>query len=256
MKPQIYAQEQYGPLFFGPKTKELVKWLPFGSYALLDHEDIDEMAALSLIQKKVKGVLNYSSSMTGEYPSIGTQKLIQAHIPVYDVQDIEKLKSKFQQGNLIRIVKNRLWIDSMPDPITLLIPYTEERMELKMRESSLNIRESLKSFTENTLDYAYREMNEILKPIQIPPLRIHLRNRHVLVVTRGSGYMEDLKALTGYIQEKSPVLIGVDGGADAILECGYQPDMIIGDMIVCQKKLCEVGRKLLSKLIQMERHLD
>ena len=36
--------------------------------------------------------------------------------------------------------------------------------------------------------------------------------------------------LASYIREFRPVLIGVDGGADALVESGYTPDMIIGDM--------------------------
>jgi uncharacterized membrane-anchored protein len=36
--------------------------------------------------------------------------------------------------------------------------------------------------------------------------------------------------LRPYIREFKPVLIGVDGGADALVEAGYTPDIIIGDM--------------------------
>jgi uncharacterized membrane-anchored protein len=36
--------------------------------------------------------------------------------------------------------------------------------------------------------------------------------------------------LRPYIREYRPVLIGVDGGADALLEAGLKPDLIVGDM--------------------------
>src|SRR5699024_1759572 len=49
-------------------------------------------------------------------------------------------------------------------------------------------------------------------------------------VVRGYHYKEDLAALKPYIREYRPVLVGVDGGADAIIEAGYTPDLIIGDM--------------------------
>jgi len=49
-------------------------------------------------------------------------------------------------------------------------------------------------------------------------------------VVRGYHYKEDLAMLRSYIREYRPVLVGVDGGADAIVEAGYQPDMIVGDM--------------------------
>jgi uncharacterized membrane-anchored protein len=52
----------------------------------------------------------------------------------------------------------------------------------------------------------------------------------VLVVVRGHDYKKDLSTLRGYIQEFRPALIGVDGGADALLEVGLKPDLILGDM--------------------------
>ncbi|MBN9619920.1 MAG: hypothetical protein J0H43_09335, partial [Actinobacteria bacterium] len=39
-----------------------------------------------------------------------------------------------------------------------------------------------------------------------------------------------LKSLKHYIREYHPVLVGVDGGADALLEAGYKPHLIIGDI--------------------------
>ncbi|MGH3657778.1 MAG: putative cytokinetic ring protein SteA, partial [Micromonosporaceae bacterium] len=57
-----------------------------------------------------------------------------------------------------------------------------------------------------------------------------MAGRHVLIVVRGYDYKADLDVLRPYIREFKPVLIGVDGGADALVEAGYTPDMIIGDM--------------------------
>jgi uncharacterized membrane-anchored protein len=54
--------------------------------------------------------------------------------------------------------------------------------------------------------------------------------RHALIVVRGHHYREDLAILRSYIREYRPVLIGVDGGADAILEAGLVPDLVVGDM--------------------------
>ena len=49
-------------------------------------------------------------------------------------------------------------------------------------------------------------------------------------MVRGYHYKEDLQTLRHYIREYRPVLIGVDGGADALIEAGYKPDLIVGDM--------------------------
>ena len=57
-----------------------------------------------------------------------------------------------------------------------------------------------------------------------------MKNRHVLVVARGYRYQEDLRTLRPYIREFRPVLVAVDGGAEALLDAGYRPHVIIGDM--------------------------
>jgi uncharacterized membrane-anchored protein len=224
--------KEYGPVFYGNKTKELLHRIPFACFALLDHEDIDQMAALSLIQKKVRGVLNYSPSMTGQYPSLGTTKLIESNIPVYDVDQPEKLKAILKQGDVITIEGDELWVQKQNDIlfVTTLTRYTPCYIREKNQIAKTNLTESLRAFTHNTLSFAQEEMDEILKPILLPPLKMKCQNRHVVVVTRGSGYKEDLRAIKGYIKEKNPILIGVDGGADAILECGHKPDLILGDM--------------------------
>ena len=49
------------------------------------------------------------------------------------------------------------------------------------------------------------------------------------MVVRGHDYKEDLRALRPYIKEYRPVLIAVDGGADALVEQRMKPDIIIGD---------------------------
>jgi uncharacterized membrane-anchored protein len=47
---------------------------------------------------------------------------------------------------------------------------------------------------------------------------------------RGHEYRKDLRTLRPYISDMHPVLIAVDGAADALLDEGLKPDVIIGDM--------------------------
>lgn len=227
-----FPQRISGQLYYDKKTKHLAKRIPSGTFALLHHEDIDEMAALSLIQKQVKGVLNCAPSMSGKYSSIGTIKLIEANIPVYDVNQSNKIELLVDQGDVIFINGKDLWLqkNNASYLLSTLTPYTTELIHEKLFSAKTGVVESLKVFTENTLHYALQEMNEILKPVPIPKLKRNFHNRHVVVVTRGSGYFEDLLAIRNYIEEKKPIMIGVDGGADAIIESGYRPDIIIGDM--------------------------
>lgn len=226
-----YPQRMVAPVYYGKNTKQLAKSIPANSFVLLDHEDIDEMAAMSLIASRVKAVLNCAPSMTGKYASMGTIKLRQANIPVYDLMDQSHV-CLLQPGDVLMIKGSEAWLQKRKATyfFSKLMPYTSSVIEEKLKIAETNVLESLRLFTENTLHHALKEMQEILKPIPIPNLRVKLRDRHVVVVTRGRGYYEDLLALKPYIDEKKPIMIGVDGGADAILECGYHPDLIIGDM--------------------------
>ena len=51
----------------------------------------------------------------------------------------------------------------------------------------------------------------------------------MLVVARGPGYKSDLRMVRPYIRDFRPVLVAVDGGADALREVGLAADMIVGD---------------------------
>jgi uncharacterized membrane-anchored protein len=74
------------------------------------------------------------------------------------------------------------------------------------------------------------EQELLLDGIDLPSLRTRMDERYVLVVVRGYHYKEDLQTLRPFIREAHPVLVGVDGGADALIEMGLRPDLIVGDM--------------------------
>jgi uncharacterized membrane-anchored protein len=90
--------------------------------------------------------------------------------------------------------------------------------------------EQFESFAKNTLEFLARERDLMFGGYGMPALDHDMTGRHVLVVVRGYNFREDLAALRPYIREIQPILIGVDGGADALLEEGYTPDLIVGDM--------------------------
>lgn len=235
-----------GPVYFHPRTKQLTHWIPEGSFALLDHQDIDETAAIALIGKKVKGVLNYKPSMTGEYASGGTIRLVEHGIPVYDIEQPQRVKRKIRQGQWIRLEKGQLWLmeNNKPSFASTLFEYTPSTVRLKWKMAQLNFNERFQSFVQNTLEHMQRDLQEILKPLHLPPLSVDLTDQTVVVVTRGRGYLEDLMALRPYIDDLHPILIGVDGGADALLQQGLKPHLIIGDMDSVSNSALHCGAEL------------
>jgi uncharacterized membrane-anchored protein len=88
----------------------------------------------------------------------------------------------------------------------------------------------LEAFAANTMEYLKQERELLLDGVGVPAVKTPIAGRHCLIVVRGYDYKADLDVLRPYIREFKPVLIGVDGGADALVEAGYTPDMIIGDM--------------------------
>jgi uncharacterized membrane-anchored protein len=124
-------------------------------------------------------------------------------------------------------------------------------IEDAMESARAAIGTELERFAENTLEYIRREARQTFEPVELPPLHTDFKNRHALVVVRGHDYRSDLRALRPYIREYRPVLIGVDGGADALLEMGLKPDIIIGDFDSVSRRAIDTGAELVHHV-----HLD
>ncbi|NLI61343.1 MAG: hypothetical protein GX375_07940 [Clostridiales bacterium] len=209
------------------RTKALISTLSPNDIAVIHHMDIDGVAAMQLVEKKVKAVINAVSSVSGKYPNRGPKILSKAGIPIIDHIGQDAF-DKISDNDILEIKENKLSINgSYLCDVRFL---TEEKIESKMREATTNLWSVLDNFIENTLDYAKKEKELIISPVELPNIHTKIEGRHVLIVIRGANYREDLKAIRTYIEEVNPVMVGVDGGGDAILDFGYRPDIIIGDM--------------------------
>ncbi len=209
------------------RTKNLVKRLKKSDIAIINHDDIDEVAANSIIDIRPQLIINAESSITGKYPAKGVYKILKAGIPVLDEVGVG-IFDKIKEGFLIEVKDNQIfWGNKLISQGKIL---TLEDVELKLAEARDNIQHELDNFVDNTLEYAKKEKDILLGNIEVPPLKTNMLNRHVLIVVRGSSYKEDLKTISSYVNEEEPILIGVDGGADALLEFGLVPNIIVGDM--------------------------
>ncbi len=209
------------------RTKDLVTRLSKGDIAIISHDDIDEVAANGLIDIRPQAIINTRASITGKYPAKGVYKILKAGIPVLD-EASEKIFDLVREGATVELKENQLWCEEKMVGEGKLLTLDDVRE--KLNEADENFQQQLDIFVENTLDYARKEKGVLLGTLDVPELQTHILNRHVLIVVRGSSYKEDLRTISSYIEEKKPVLIGVDGGADAILEFGLTPDIIVGDM--------------------------
>jgi uncharacterized membrane-anchored protein len=210
------------------RTKNLTKRLRPGDVAVIDHVDIDRVSADSLVACKVAAVVNAAPSTSGRYPNLGPEILIGAGIPLVDGVG-KDVMSAVKEGTPVRVDGNRLLLEDG----TVVAEGTEQTPETvadAMAEARAGLSVQLEAFATNTMEYMKRERALLLDGVGVPDVATQIEGRHVLVVVRGYDYKEDLQALRSYIRDYRPVLIGVDGGADALVEAGYRPDMIIGDM--------------------------
>ncbi|MCF8009717.1 MAG: hypothetical protein K9L17_00615 [Clostridiales bacterium] len=223
------------------KTKDLVKRLESGDIAIINHSALDEVAALSLIEKKIKAVINVSVSLSRNYPNPGPLQLIQAGIPVLDNAG-EEILEKIKENQVIEIVdENVLASGEFIGSGDIL---NEKYVKLKMQEARYGMDDLLSGFVSNTLDYAHTEIGLISGDYPVPEIKTSFKGKHALIVVRGKNYKGDLMAIKSYVKEMKPVLIGVDGGADALMEFGFKPDIIVGDMDSVSDKTLRCGAEI------------
>lgn len=209
------------------KTKKLAKRIKAGEIALIKHKDIDEVAANSLVEAKIKLVINADPSISGRYPNKGPEILVKNGILIVDNIGEEAFNS-IEEGDQIVVEKNKIKKNKQLIGEGELLDKNAVDEKLKIAYENLEV--ELDRFIDNTIDYAKKEKGFILGDVKIPKMSTDYFKKHVLVVVRGHNYKEDLSALISYIEEMKPVLVGVDGGADALMEFGYKPDVIVGDM--------------------------
>ncbi|HEY3725149.1 MAG TPA: putative cytokinetic ring protein SteA [Acidimicrobiia bacterium] len=230
------------------RTKDLSRRMQPGDVAVINHTDIDRVAAENLIAQGAVAVINGGESISGRYPNGGPIRIVEAGVPLIDDCGPEVL-ALITEGDQIRVVGNEVWRgDELVVSGTLL---DAAAIEAAMEAARGNIGVELEKFAENTLEYIQREAKLTFEPIDLPPLRTEIKGRHALVVVRGHDYRSDLAALKPYLREYQPVMIGVDGGADALLEIGFKPDIIIGDFDSVSDRALRCGAELIHHV-----HLD
>ena len=216
-----------GPARVDRRTKRLTKRLQPGDVAVIDHLDIDRVSAEALVACRPAAVVNASPSISGRYPNLGPEIVVAAGIPLLDAAG-PAVVEELRDGTAVELRGEELLVGDRVLARGRLLDAAAVAQAMAEARAGLSVQ--LEAFAANTMEYLRRERDLLLDGVGVPEVRTRLEGRQALIVVRGYHYKEDLVALRPYVREYRPVLIGVDGGADAILEAGWRPDMIVGDM--------------------------
>jgi uncharacterized membrane-anchored protein len=225
------------------RTKNLVKRLSPGEIAVIDHEDLDRVAAETLIEAGAGAVVNAGESISGRYPNLGPLLIAAAGIPLVDGVGSEVMDA-IAEGTLVTVDGDHVIVDGQK--VASGVRQTIASLEERVAQARRRMGAELERFAENTLEYMRKESSLLTDVPDVPDVGIDFAGRHVLMVVRGADYKEDLAHLKqiGYLRDLRPILIGVDGGADALLEVGCRPDVIIGDFDSVSERALRCGATL------------
>ncbi len=236
------AEAIHGTARLGRRTKHLVKRLRPGDVAVIDHVNIDRIAAEELIGTEVRAVINASESSNGRYPNAGPLMLARAGICLIDVPEGD-LFERLRDGDPVTIEGGTVRVPGQEVLSGRVLGVVE--LERRLDEQRERVDEALFDFVENTVAHVRQETDLLTGSIEFPATRASFRDRHVLIVVRGDRHRRDLKALRAYIRDVRPMVVAVDGAADGVLEAGMKPDLVLGDMDSASDEALHCGAELI-----------
>jgi uncharacterized membrane-anchored protein len=209
------------------RTKSLVKRLSADDIAIIDHTDLDRVSAEELVESGVRVVVNVAQSQSGRFPNPGPLVLVRAGVRLIDAPGA-LLFDEVSDGEYLSVRGAGVFRNGTCLASGRILG--EHDLDRALAEQRGRVTAALEAFAENTMRYLRDEGRLLAEGIAFPPLATSFRDRHALVVARGPGFKRDLRMVRPYVRDFKPVLLAVDGGADALLAEGYKPDVIVGDM--------------------------
>jgi uncharacterized membrane-anchored protein len=231
-----------GTARLGRRTKDLVKRLRPGEIAVVDHVNVDRIAAEELIACGTRVVVNAAESSDGSYPNAGPLLLVRAGIVLIDVEDGDPF-DLLEDGDRVTVAGGAVSRNGREVVRGRALDLAE--LEDRLAEQRERVDEALAEFAENTVAHVRQETDLLTGTIEFPPTRTSFRDRQVLIVVRGDRHRRDLKALNAYIRDVRPLIVAVDGGANGCIEAGLKPDVILGDMDSAGDEALRSGAELI-----------
>ncbi|OZM75554.1 putative cytokinetic ring protein SteA [Pseudonocardia sp. MH-G8] len=208
------------------RTDSLLRRLKPGEIAVIDHVDLDRTTADALVAAKVAGVVNAAPSISGRFPNLGPEVLVGAGIALVDGVGPEALR-EIKDGSRIRLHEGVVYAGELR--LAEGVEQDADSVADAMVEAKSGLTHQLEAFAANTIEFMRRERSMLLDGAGVPDVEVELAGRQVLVVAAGYDHAAELARLAHFIREYRPVLVGVGAGADALLQAGHRPQLIVGD---------------------------
>ncbi len=231
-----------GPARIDRLTKNLTRRLSAGDIAIIDHRDLDRVSAEELVESGVRVVVNVAASQSGRFPNPGPLALVRGGVRLIDAPGAA-LFDDVADGEVLSVRGGGVFRNGACIATGRIME--EAELQRALSEQRSRVTHALHEFAENTMRYLRDEGRLLAEGLDFPVLRCRFRDRHALVVARGPGHKRDLNTVRPYIRDFKPVLIAVDGGAEALLEEGLKPDVIVGDMDSVSDAALKSGAEIL-----------
>src|SRR5947208_12079525 len=101
-RPSPTDASAVGPARVDRRTKRLTRRLQPGDIAVIDHEDLDRLAAEELVEARPGAVINAARSISGRYPNVGPLLVAAAGIPLIDDVGSEVM-DLVREGQVLRV---------------------------------------------------------------------------------------------------------------------------------------------------------
>ncbi|MGZ4450712.1 MAG: putative cytokinetic ring protein SteA, partial [Nocardioides sp.] len=206
------------------RTPALIRRLKPGDVAVIDHLDLDRANAEALVDAGVSAVVNASPFISGRYPNLGPDLLARSGVAMLDNVGADVF-GRVSDGASVRLHEGELLVGDEVVATGTRLGTDDVRTLMDQARSGLSTQ--LQSFTHNTTEFLRREQDLLLHGQGAPTLRARIDGRPVVIVVADYDYKQDLRRLRRYIREQRPILLGVDGGADALLAAGHRPDVVV-----------------------------
>lgn len=210
----------------GRRVRDLAGRIAPGDVVVLDHADLDRASAQVLVDAEVAAVVNATRFVSGRYPPLGPELLASAGVGMVDGIGAAGLAA-VRDGARVRVDNGAVHLGDGQVVRGRDVP--PSLVELETRAARAGMTSQLETLTHNAAEMLRREQDLLLHGRGVPRVSAPMTDRSVVVAVEGHGWESELAAVTTFVREQQPVLVAVDGAADALREAGLRPAVVVVD---------------------------